>query len=294
MGRRRPRHRLDDHRLPAGPVSGRLVRGPTKTDTRRRVLAPRPLDRSALPARQATQHVQLAEADSARLTSGYVFTIGSGRCRRTAQPRPLQCPRTSREYASCSSSSRVSSAGSAACKAARCVGSRWSLLRLMNAVKDHRPGATKPLSVGVMLIRRQRASSGIAARTIRSFWSIFARTRESISLRPPAGSARTVAVDRVAPRGPGWIATARAAFHGRRFGSGGPAGPRPGAGGLPFGDLDSGLDGIRRRHRAQLERFRSCTGQPSKRAPSTAAWVVNRWAGSVGSYPVSDRTRSSR
>ena len=35
-------------------------------------------------------------------------------------------------------------------------------------------------------------------------------------------------------------------------------------------------------------------GQPSKVAPRTAAWMVNLWAGSVGSYPVSFFTRSSR
>jgi SPFH domain / Band 7 family len=38
----------------------------------------------------------------------------------------------------------------------------------------------------------------------------------------------------------------------------------------------------------------SRSGQPSSLAPSTAAWTVKRCAGSVGSYPVRDLTRSRR
>jgi len=39
---------------------------------------------------------------------------------------------------------------------------------------------------------------------------------------------------------------------------------------------------------------RSCSGQPRSFAPSTAVLMVNRWAGSVGSYPVSVLIRSRR
>ena len=38
----------------------------------------------------------------------------------------------------------------------------------------------------------------------------------------------------------------------------------------------------------------ACSGQPSSFAPITATWRVNRCAGSSGSNPVSDLTRSSR
>lgn len=67
-------------------VSGRLVRGPTKTAAGRRVLPIVPLVRSALLARQAAQRAQQAEAGDAWLDTGYVFTTSSGR---PVEPRNL-------------------------------------------------------------------------------------------------------------------------------------------------------------------------------------------------------------
>lgn len=67
-------------------VSGRLVRGPTKTAAGRRSLPIVGLVRSALLARQAAQRAQQAEAGDAWVDTGYVFTTASGR---PVEPRNL-------------------------------------------------------------------------------------------------------------------------------------------------------------------------------------------------------------